>query len=536
MGSIAKAAAAKRKEVLMKAALSFQGVCRVYIARYTISKRRKAIATLQAFYRGCRGRLVVSTALEEWCCHICGSCDGSGADHSCEDLKGYPRLCTSEGGNLARSGYEPNQKESALQVGILTRCNVPMDMGYSEGFSAPNLAAFLWEPAEESNGSDVENISAAHSETGSVFPAEPIHRGGVFEISASAVISGYHNGKEKPVQGVISEENCGRSLTNQNMQQYLELCFSPISQWVPLVIAPERSLARALQCSTLIVNSPSFDSMFARRLFSRIERPAIPAWGASGPKTAKVYEKVRVDTIDVASQRGNAKMKPPPHLLGHSLAHIMMLGESPIGNGGLSELSSAMRQGGLPLLVTLAIGGPGCRVGPRGVTALAEALSSPGCYHLYSLSISNCCRGRQNRKLRSKHSISRSPSSNETASAGHATCAGWHCFFRHLQRLKMLSLLSLQSCGLKNCDARSLSVALQILPAGQLRCLRLSDNSIGIPGLQMLLRALISRRMRLPALWLRRQQPALAESEARDVIADALNEGLFMEVSDSCFF
>lgn len=108
--------------------------------------------------------------------------------------------------------------------------------------------------------------------------------------------------------------------------------------------------------------------------------------------------------------------------------------------------------------------------------------------------------------------------------------SSWDCFFRHLQRLTSLSTLSLQRCGLEDRDVRSLSIALQILPAGRLRCLRLNDNSIGLSGLRMLLTALTSRRMRLPALWLRKQRPALVESESKGVIESAFQDGLFAEV------
>lgn len=46
----------------------------------------------------------------------------------------------------------------------------------------------------------------------------------------------------------------------------------------------------------------------------------------------------------------------------------------------------------------------------------------------------------------------------------------------------------------------------------------------------MLLMALTSRRMRLPALWLRNQRPALVESESKRVVEAAFQDGLFAEV------
>lgn len=112
------------------------------------------------------------------------------------------------------------------------------------------------------------------------------------------------------------------------------------------------------------------------------------------------------------------------------------------------------------------------------------------------------------------------------------THSSWDCFFRHLQRLPSLSMLSLQRCGLEDRDVRSLSIALQILPAGRLRCLRLDGNCVGLSGLRMLLTALTSRRMRLPALWLRKQRPPLVESESKGIVEAAFRDGLFAEVTE----
>lgn len=118
---------------------------------------------------------------------------------------------------------------------------------------------------------------------------------------------------------------------------------------------------------------------------------------------------------------------------------------------------------------------------------------------------------------------------HKTAAAAHAA---WDCFFRHLQRLPSLSTLSLQDCGLEDRDVRSLSIALQILPSGRLWCLRLGGNCVGESGLRMLVTALTSRRMRLPALWLTGQRPPLAESGARKILEKAFrDDGLFAEVT-----
>ena len=151
--------------------------------------------------------------------------------------------------------------------------------------------------------------------------------------------------------------------------------------------------------------------------------------------------------------------------------------------------------------------------------------------------MSNCSSGRTSRLTRTQRrqrqpqrhkSLNQAGApADKTRAAAHAA---WDCFFRHLQRLPSLSTLSLQRCGLEDRDARSLSVSLQILPAGRLRCLRLNGNSVGISGLRMLLTALTSRGMRLPALWLRGQRPALLEGEAKRIVEEAFRDGLFAEV------
>lgn len=157
---------------------------------------------------------------------------------------------------------------------------------------------------------------------------------------------------------------------------------------------------------------------------------------------------------------------------------------------------------------------------------------------LISQSMSNCCLGgkawlarRQHRgQQRPQRNISLNqarPPADKAVAEAHAA---WDCFFRHVQRLESLSTLSLQRCGLGDRDIRSLSVSLQILPAGRLRCLRLNGNCVGLSGFRMLLTALTSRRMRLPALWLRGQRPALSESGAKGIVEEAFQDGLFAEV------
>ena len=60
--------------------------------------------------------------------------------------------------------------------------------------------------------------------------------------------------------------------------------------------------------------------------------------------------------------------------------------------------------------------------------------------------------------------------------------------------MQMLSLLSLQSCGLDDIDMKAVSTALQILPVGRLRFRCLNGNYVGAPGLGKLLRVLKSRK------------------------------------------
>lgn len=331
------------------------------------------------------------------------------------------------------------------------------------------------------------------------------------------------------------------------------------NRWVPPTIAPEAALSKALQCSTLIISSPSFGPACARRLFSRIGRRQAscerttgiglgePA-GVANPQsrgrrggggergreqtttTAEVNAATRAvlsrsDLSDKTGQRGHQEIVQRE---GNSLTHILLQGVTPLGNGGLLELSSAVREGFLPRLVTVMIGGPGCSVGARGVTALAKALSSsPGCCSaLRYLSLSHCCLGRTRERSSTSPVLA-----HATAAEALAAHAAWDCFFRHLQRLSGLSSLSLQNCGLDNGDIRSASITIQILPSGMLRCLRLSENRVSAPGLRILLRALTSRKATVPALWLRRQRPPIAEAEAREIVQDALfKENLFAEV------
>lgn len=162
-------------------------------------------------------------------------------------------------------------------------------------------------------------------------------------------------------------------------------------------------------------------------------------------------------------------------------------------------------------------------VGARGVNDLSTALSSLGCRSLRSLSLSHCCLGRQSRWHASMPCFAR-------VAAAKAAHAAWDCFFRHVQRLPALGYLSLEHCGLQDCDVRGASIAVQILIPGSLRCLRLGRNSISASGLRTLIRALLSRRMALPALWMRRQRPPISEQDAKAVVANAFGEGLLAEV------
>lgn len=514
IGPTAAAAARERLEALTRSAVLLQRTARIFLSRGNVLKRREAIATLQAFCRGCRDRGVLSAVLEEAWRGLYGAHDRDGGNQS--GHTGDAILCAGcVPGGESRETLSTG-KCVRMQVGRLTRRSMPMDSSSPEGFDSSNLAAFLWDrPGKEYDVFDrVETLSFPPFNVEDRCP----YADTVFELSATAAVSA-DRGDGFTVYGDLHQ-------------------LSVRPSWVPPAVAPDVSLARALQCSTLIVNSPSFGSVCARRLFSRVGRPAIST--ARKPTALPVSE--AANTVEwqagdatAAPEQGKDPKNAPHPLQGDRLTHILVLGDSPIGDAGLSEISSVVRHGWLPRLTTLVIGGPGCRVGPRGVMALARTLSSPGCLQLRSLSMSNCCLGRRQTHLH-RHLVSRMShqpflgTAPNVATAAKEAGEAWDCFFRHLQRLLALSSLSLQSCGLGDRDVRSASIAIQILPQGRLRCLRLDGNRIGVSGLRMLLRALTSRRMRLPALWLRRQRPALVENQARKVVTDAFGDGLYAEV------
>ncbi|CAM9144889.1 unnamed protein product, partial [Hapterophycus canaliculatus] len=600
MGLSAKAAAAGRLAALVTSAIAVQRGARALIARRRVLRRREAIAALQAFFRGCRARWALSAALESSTRlgisgdgsrqrqDVAGGNDGLDRGHNAGESSGT--LWGSSGPSeelLLGCG-------TSIQVGVVTRRDAPMDTGCPKGFGSPNLAAFLWETRTDAYGHDSDGggggsgtaLEAQRSEKEAYDRlCSPLYesrvRGGssgrdsdddgtVFEASAAAVAisssacrKGVQEGApQKVVEPVLansSADDGGRppAFGKPCISRGLPSPQRPL-RWVPATVAPEEALRCALKCSTLIVNSPSFGSACARRLFSRmgtalsdVSRAGINP--AAAPTTTRATTRGRrrsqASTVDIEVEQARTGCPARGRRQADGIKHILLVGESPVGDGGLLELSSALRCGWLPRLTTLVIGGHGCRVGPRGVTTLAAALSSTGCSQLRNLSMSHCCLGR--RRLRNcplcknhhhhyhhPHHHQQQHSSTgplldpeptqKTSAAAHAS---WDAFFRHLQRLPLLSTLSLQDCGLQDRDVRSLSIALQILPSGRLRCLRLSRNCVGKSGLRMLLTALTSRRMRLPALWLRGQRPALAESGVRRIVEDAFRfDGLFAEV------
>ncbi|CAB1101527.1 unnamed protein product [Ectocarpus sp. CCAP 1310/34] len=607
MGLTAQAAAADRLQALAASAEAVQRAARALIAHRRVSRRKEAIAALQAFFRGCRLRWALSAAFEESLRiesvardlrqqRDCGDGGREEGAHTCEEgVK--PGLDPEGVGNTDREGkrglsatsLRPRHGDGCkphkdtfggynappnVQLGVITRRNLPMDVSCAKGFRPPNLAAFLWESREDAYGSrcaddgadDNTALLAPHLGKEKESPRSYVdaavarsshgHDHAVFVASATAVASSACREDLARMGSEQNEVDLGDCLSDQHgggrPPAFDELPASPVSalpllqppRWVPATVAPEGAFHRALACSTLIVSSPSFDSASARRLFSRMGKP-MPA--ASPPRDEPQQETddvkgmaagVRRGQVDLNLTHGEEKERLIKHptgcLYANGLEHILLLGESPIGDGGLSELSSAVRCGWLPRLTTLVIGGPGCKVGPRGVAALATALSTSGCSQLQHLSMSNCCLGRPKGRRRRHHHGRKTSSSNlASVSAEKAAAeahAAWDCFFRHLQRLPSLATLSIQDAGLENRDVRSLSIALQILPADRLRCLRLNGNCVGESGLRMLLTALRSRRRRLPALWLRRQRPALVESGAREIFERAFRDGLFAEV------
>lgn len=545
LGPAAKAAAQERLDTMTRSAVVILRAGRVLIARCRVSTRREAMYSLQAFFRGCKARSSLSVYLEQRYNHVqrrCGrgSCDfraGARIGGLPESAK-YDEVCTT------RSIEGGEEEPCAMQVGRITRRDIPMDEGCPGGFDKPNLAAFLWEtPENDANGFGAEKppILPSDGNTGGPSTGNPCEEA-VFELSVTGVLrSAAGDVTEQP--GGLSQrsdddhcerwpttlERLQRSSAPPSSSPSPQLLLPPVS-WLSPAVAPDAVLVKALQCTTLVVSSPSFCSVAARRLFSRIGRPLpLPTENKTCPSISEATTRPELDG-GRAIRRELCHVQPSLRQ-GYCLTHILVLGDSPMGDGGLSELSYAVRHGWLSLLTTLVVGGPGCRVGPRGVTALAMALSSSGCSSLRSLSLSYCCLGRRRRRLKTKSVSSRLASACVADSTVLANAhAAWDCFFRHLQRMPALSSLSLQNCGIEDCDIRFASIAIQILPAGVLRCLRFSGNRIGVSGLRMLLRALTSRRMRLPALWLRKQRPALVESEAMDTIKEAFAEGLFAEV------
>ncbi|CAN0385559.1 unnamed protein product [Pylaiella littoralis] len=567
LGLATKSAASERLQALVISAVAVQRAGRALIARLRVIRRRQAVAAVQAFWRGCRARWALSIALEETLRlgltsrdrdlrqqRDGGGCGGGGDDID-EGKGARPTTLLSPpqgNGPALQIGSLLSRVATTLQVGTVTRRNIPMDAGFPEGFGPPDLGAFLWEKQEEAYGSGSgfgtekePPLLAPHSNVEGrdrCLRAEINSRseddygdGAVFEVSATAVLlSVSHHNKRENWPPSLHE-----TIDTPSRQQPL------LARWVPAAVAPEETLERALECSTLIINSPSFGSACARRLFSRIGRtlprpvPQPPPPPRGHPTDtdrfrAALSEEVggggAVSLRNAHAEDAGQHLSSQQRLHRDVLRHVMVLGESPIGDGGLAELSSAVRCGWLPRLTTLVIGGPGCRVGPRGVMTLAMALSSPGCSRLRNLSLSNCCSLAWRRPNREQHRLRPAAAAAVPSKLKTAMHSSWDCFFRHLQRLPSLSTLSLQRCGLEDCNIRSLSIALQILPVGRLRCLRLDDNYVGRSGLKMLLMALTSRRMRLPALWLRNQRPALVESESKRVVEAAFQDGLFAEV------
>lgn len=615
LGPTAKEASEQRLNAIQSSALPVQSACRILLARRRISRRRKAITTVQALFRGCKGRWQMTAIL-----------DRLHRQHfpqivNCNAKKGHHNWALAGDDDGMRSMEGPS-----CAVGVVTRRDNPMDKGYTEGFESANRAAFLWEtrsyakciddtgsygdvlrtrpsPGRDSS-SGVKN-QGDHSD-GST-RSDTATNGDVFELSATACcrstrgasgasLPGRHVWQSCPAERWEpgnTEEICKTEDSRQ--RQKLPPLPSPQSsatlvprklgvqmRWVPPAVATESSLAQALRCSRLVVSSPSFDAASACRLFSRLGLPS-ECRGTSAVVSAeerkeqnttegniaacaqeqsqnKFDTKVlpvapcdgallsRTDELSVAMPE-TAKIATGRH--GTNITHIIVHGCSPLGDLGLSVLSSAMRRNRhcLSTLTTLAIGGQGCTVGPRGIMALAKSLSSPDCSRLRSLSLSHCCLGRQRyHGTRSTRSLSLAaylltetePAGGSYAEPVPATAAGlvaaaaheaWDCFFRHLQRMPELSSLSVEDCGLTDRDIQCAANAIQILPPGVLRCLRLGGNSVRASGLRVLLRALTSRRMRLPALWLRRQRPRMIESEAREVVHQAFTDGLLAEVT-----
>lgn len=443
MGVSAQEAASERLQALVASALAVQRAARVLIAHRRVSRRRESITVLQAFYRGFRARWILSTALEEaQRLRLGPRGSGCGGDGDSAGEGGGARATAMplslQGGkspvpsNELLTGYD-----GSVQVGRVTRRDVPMDADCPEGFGLPNLAAFLWESREEAYGPgfDAEGVNTPlipHSEgeyrrscwieedrsaTGNE------NDGAVFELSAKAVVStafireyGGNMNKRAARAGYVIGEREGEppDLNKASFSPAAPAQQQPLPPlWTTVAVAPQEALERALRCSTLIVSSPSFDSACARRLFSRIGRPpprpsSLPRgqWAAPtavAPRTTKhplLKPHSQAEPGEKSGDRNGSSSALASgeeeeevgrdqsswrHPQGVGLRHIMVVGESPIGDGGLSELSSAVRCRYLPRLTTIVIGGSGCRVGSRGVMSLAIALSSPGCSQLRNL-------------------------------------------------------------------------------------------------------------------------------------------------------
>lgn len=398
----------------MASAVAVQRAARVLIAYRRVSRRREAIAAIQAFYRGCRVRWSLSTVLE-----------------NAQRVTLSPR---DSGGAVPRNRLLVGCDGSA-QVGMVTRRDVPMDADCPEGFGPPNLAAFLWESREQAYAPE---FGAEDADTAATSPApysEGVDRrscwkehdgdvngdendGAVFELSAKAVnFTTFIGENGEKISGRAARVGHVLDERKGEPPDVNELAFSSVapakkqplpSRWTPVAVAPPEALERALRCSTLVVSSPSFDSACARRLFSRLGRPPPrPSSLPRGQTTADHWQRTTPPAVSLKARSKRSLQNPQLQaksaalareeeetgqyrtsslrLQGAGLRHILLVGESPIGNGGLLEISSAVRCHCLPRLTTLVIGGPGCRVEQRGVMALAVALSSPGCSQLRKL-------------------------------------------------------------------------------------------------------------------------------------------------------
>lgn len=520
MGQAARAASEQRLNELARSAFLVQRSCRVFLAQSEVSRRRKAIVTLQAMFRGCERRWEVAAALQ---LRYCPSRENTHA---------------TKAGNNKKWTSHLSSTANVLRVGVLTRRNAPMDKDCATGCGSANRAAFLWETGSYTCADDSakyrDSPSAHGGSTNGDHSDESINKdGAVFELCAIAGYSTANDSREtrdhRPRRS-DADESWKMSDISQKSHPAPSM-----QQWITPAVAPEAALTQALRCSILVVSSPSFNSASACRLLSRLGLPInntqAPISSDHSPITAEKQDAGTTlygqkhgnwcHTEPVATRNGlldGASVHETLETQGENITHLLVHGASPLGDTGLSVLSSAMRSvDTLSRLTTLVIGGHGCRVGTRGITALGKALSSPNCPRLRCLSLSNCCLGRQryNSKI--------------TPAAAAAAHEAWDVFFRHLQRMPLLSL-SLENCGLGNADIQCAANAIQIFPAGRLRCLRLGGNRVGATGLRILLRALTSKRMRLPALWVRRQHPPIIEHDARGVICRAFKEGLLAEV------